>query len=509
MSTSSTAEAPCFMRLRGVGKRYGSTVVLRDVALDLAPGRCTALVGENGAGKSTLVGVMSGGITPSTGTISVDGHDVALRTPRDGRERGIVVVPQELSYVPHLSVAENVMLANWPRHRTFASQRWMRRRCREIFDDLVIDVDVRRTMVELPLAARQLVEIAKALASDARLLIFDEPTAALHAGERDALLERLATLKTRGVGLVYVSHHLDECFAVADDILVLRNGDVVDHTPTSETTPSRTTSAMLGREYHEPAPREALGDESTPALEVSGWSRARPPALHDLSFAVHEGEVLGMFGLIGSGAESVARGLGGHDPGITGSIVTGSQRVPVPVTPRHARRLSIAYVPAERKTDGLALSQSVGEHLTMMIVGRFARLGWVRKRMQRRAARGLVERFDVRCRGVQQEAEQLSGGNQQKLLLASRIAAEPRILVLHEPTRGVDIGSRAQIHETLAAYARKGAAVVVVTSDLQEATAATDRLLILRDGRLVAELVGENKTDATALSLATGGTARG
>lgn len=509
MSTSSIADAPCFMRLRGVGKRYGPTVVLRDVALDLAPGRCTALVGENGAGKSTLVGIMSGRTAPNEGTISIDERAVSLRTPREGRARGIVVIPQELSYVPHLSVAENVMLANWPRRRVVARQRSMRRRCRQIFEELAIDVDCGRSMVELSLADRQLVEIAKALASDARLLVLDEPTAALHARETEALLARLESLKRRGVSLVYVSHHLDECFAIADEIVVLRNGRLADRASTAETTRDRVVAAMLGHDYREPIVGAEAAGPVSPALEVSGWSRERPPALRDLSFTVNTGEVLGIFGLVGSGAETVARGLGGHEPGIAGAVVRDARRHAVPRSPRQARSMSIAYVPAERKSDGLALSQSVGEHLTMMILRRFARFGWVRKRSQTAAARRIVEQFDVRCRGVAQPAEQLSGGNQQKLLLASRIVAEPRILVLHEPTRGVDIGSRAQIHETLARYAREGAAVVLVTSDLQEATSATDRLLILRDGKAVAELAGEEKTEARALSLAAAGGVHG
>jgi len=493
------------LRLRGVGKRYGATVVLRDVELAVEPGRCIALVGENGAGKSTMVGVMGGSTPPSMGSLAIDGRETALRSPRDARERGIVVVPQELSYVPHLSVAENVMLANWPGRRVVASQRWMRRRCRAIFEDLAIEVDVRRTMIELSLADRQLVEIAKALASDARLLIFDEPTAALHAGERAALLHRLHALKARGVALVYVSHHLDECFDVGDEIVVLRNGSVVDRSPTAETTRARTTAAMLGREYHEPQEIEPTVADRSTVLEVSGWSRKRQPVLRDLSFSVFEGEVLGIFGLVGSGAESVARGLGGHDAAITGGVVRDAHARRAPRSPREARHLSIAYVPAERKSDGLALSQSVGEHATMMVTDRFARLGVVQRRRQRRAARELVERFDVRCRSVAQPAEQLSGGNQQKLLLASRIAARPRILVLHEPTRGVDIGSRAEIHQTLTRYARDGAAVVVITSDVQEAAAACDRLLILRDGRKVAELAGDAKTEANALAIAAAG----
>ncbi|WP_028922671.1 sugar ABC transporter ATP-binding protein [Pseudonocardia acaciae] len=491
--------------LAGIGKRYGSTWVLRDINLDFAPGHCTALVGENGAGKSTLVGVMSGTVAPTEGTLAIEGRTTALRSPRDGRAQGIGLIPQELAYVPDLTVAENIMLANWPRGRAWAPQRWMRRRAGEILDELDIRIDVRRRMAELPLAERQLVEVAKALASDVRLLILDEPTASLYAHETRTLLRHLHRLKQRGTCLVYVSHHLDECFEIGDRVAVLRNGGLVDLSPTGRTSPARTVSAMLGRDYAEPATLTGDGAAFPVAMEVSGWSRERRPALREVSFGIREGEVLGVFGLVGSGVEAVARGLGGDQAGITGSLVTGSVRRPVPRSPRRARRLSIGYVPSERKTEGLALSQSVAEHLTMMVIGRFARLGWMRSRAQARAGRELAERFDVRCRAVGQEVEQLSGGNQQKVLVASRMAAAPKVLVLHEPTRGVDIGSRAQIHRMLTEFARAGSSVVLVTSDLQEAVGATDRLIVLRDGRVVAELAGDEKTGNRALALAAAG----
>jgi ABC-type sugar transport system ATPase subunit len=501
---TTTTEAP-LVQLAGIGKRYGATWVLRDINLDFAAGQCTALVGENGAGKSTLVGIMSGKTTPSAGRLSLAGQADALRSPREARAHRVALIPQELAYVPDLSVAENVMLANWPRRRPLARQRWMRERTTALFADLDIHIDVRTPMRELSLADRQLVEVAKALASDARLLILDEPTASLYAHETRTLLGHLHRLKARGVCLVYVSHHLSECFEIGDRIAVLRNGRLVELTPTQQTTQARTVSAMLGRDYTEPEASAEHLAASPVALRVEGWRRAQQPALRDVSFSINTGEVLGVFGLVGSGVEAIARGLGGDEHGIAGTLHRDGRRHPVPRSPRRARALSIAYIPAERKTEGLALSQSVGEHLTMMILGRFAKLGWMRRRAQNRAGRELTTRFAIRCRGVAQSTEQLSGGNQQKVLLASRVVAAPAVLVLHEPTRGVDVGSRAQIHQTLRQFARDGASVVLVTSDLQEATAATDRLIVVRDGRLVAELTGENKDAGVALALATAG----
>jgi ABC-type sugar transport system ATPase subunit len=493
---------PPVLALDSVSKRYAATTVVADVCLELRAGECVALVGENGAGKSTVVGMLTGKTAPTRGRVLVDGRPVQLRSPRDARAHGVGVIPQELAYVPDLTVAENVLLANWPSNRPIARQRWMRARCRELFDRLGIDIDVRRAMTELPLADRQLVEVAKALAGDARVLVLDEPTAALYAREADALLRQLAALKQRGVGLLYISHRLDECFRVADRVAVLRNGRLVDTSPAETSSVPRTVALMLGRDYAEPALSGAELSRAQPLLELDNWSRSRQPALRNVSLRVNTGEVLGIFGLVGAGAEAVARGLGGHDSGVSGTLRRGSQRHRVPRSPRAARRLSIAYIPAERKTDGLALSQSVAEHLTMMVLGRYARAGWMRKRAQLRAGRQLATSFDVRCDSVTQETEQLSGGNQQKVLLASRVAARPGVLVLHEPTRGVDIGSRAQIHRMLVEFARQGGAAVIVTSDLQEAVAATDRLLVMRGGRVVAELAGTTKTAARALALA-------
>ncbi len=490
-------------RLSGIGKRYGATWVLRGVDLELRAGECTALVGENGAGKSTLVAVVSGKTAPSEGSMAIDGQIRALRSPRDGRAQGIGLIPQELAYVPELSVAENVMLANWPRRRAVAAQRWMREQAGRIFDELEIRVDVRARMADLSLADRQLVEVAKALAGQARLLILDEPTASLHTHETRLLLARLERLKARGVCLVYVSHRLDECFQIADQIAVLRNGRLARLGPAGEMSPPQVVAAMLGRDYQAPPPAAQGGAALPVAMAARGWSRTRQPALREVSFDIRAGEVLGVFGLVGSGAEAVARGLGGDQAGLVGTLEVAGVRRPAPRTPRQARRLSIAYIPAERKSEGLALSQSVGEHLTMMVIRRFSRLGVMRGRAQRAAGTALAERFDVRCRGVGQQTEQLSGGNQQKVLLASRVAANPRVLVLSEPTRGVDIGSRAQIHRMLSEFARAGSSVVLVTSDLQEAVATADRLLVIRDGRLVAELAGADKTASRALALAT------
>ncbi|MCU1583657.1 MAG: transporter related protein [Microbacteriaceae bacterium] len=495
-----------FISLRGIGKRYGTVEVLRGVDLEIVAGSCIGLVGENGAGKSTLLGIVSGKIPQTAGTIMLAGEERNFRSPREARAAGIEIIPQELAYIPHLSVAENLLLANWPRRRWWVSQRAMVRAGTAALDRLGLSIDVRRKMTELSLAERQLVEIAKALLGDARLLILDEPTASLHARETEFLMGKLHELKASGVSLIYVSHHLDETFEISDEIAVLRNGGLEDLSAREATTIDRTVSLMLGQDHAFGVTKDRpMIEESGRPIRLTGWNTSTQPVLVDCDIELRHGEVLGVFGLVGSGAESIARGLGGHQRDITGSVTEESNTFRVPRSPRAARAMGIAYVPAERKTDGLALNQSVAENLTVMVLGRYSGFGsWLRRRAQLSQAKVSVQNSAVRCQSVLQEVGELSGGNQQKILLASRLLAEPSILVLHEPTRGVDIGSRNQIHSQLGEYARKGGAVLLVTSDVQEAIDATDRLLVMRDGRVIDELAGARKTKNLALSIAAG-----
>ncbi|WP_369226497.1 sugar ABC transporter ATP-binding protein [Streptomyces sp. R39] len=490
---------------RGLTKAYGANQVLHGIDLDIRAGSALGVVGENGAGKSTLLGILSGRTSPSGGTLSAQGQEQHFASPRAARNAGIVLIPQELAYVPHLTVAENLLLANWPARRWTVSHRRVLREGQAALDRLGLKVDARRTLAELSLAERQLVEIAKALLGQARVLILDEPTAALHARETAFLMEQLHQLKDDGVALIYVSHHLDELFEITDELAVLRNGRLADLTRTADTTVDRTVTLMLGTERPpEGAPRNPA--DTSPGLSLRAWSCSTQPRLDDVDLEVRGGEVLGLFGLVGSGAETIARGLGGHQRGIRGTVTDGTLTTGVPGKPREARAHGIAYVPAERKTDGLALGRTITESLSVMVLGRFARFGmWLDRRKNNRFCTEAVSTFDVRCRSVDQEVGELSGGNQQKVLVASRLLAGPRVLVLHEPTRGVDIGSRHQIHQQLHDYSRRGGAVLLVTTDVQEAISATDRLLVMRDGKVIGELVGSRKTESTALALAIGG----
>lgn len=497
--------APPLISVRGLSKRYGSTLVLRDISLDLVPGRCLALVGENGAGKSTLVKILSGMVAPSAGNVSLRGQEAHFKSPRDAQAAGIATIPQELAYVPEMTVAENLLLGRWPNRFAVTSRRMIRTAGTDLLAKLDLDLNPDALMADLSLAQRQLVEIGKALSAEAQLVILDEPTASLNGVEAERLLGMLTALKRRGVALLFVSHRLDECFRLSDQIAVLRNGAVASLREPAETTASQVVNDMLGREYVKPDLAGAAGAKrTTPFVRAVGWTTDRIPRLHGVDFEAHRGEVLSIFGLIGSGAESIARGLGGH-PGtkIHGLLeLNGVASAPFRDS-GDARRANVGYVPAERKTDGLALGRPVLEALTVLVTASVSRAGVLGPRRERRLAVRLIERFVIKTRSPKQPVGELSGGNQQKALLASRLVAEPDLLILHEPTRGVDVAARSQIHELIVATARDGAAVVVITSEADEAVALGDRVLVIRKGVVAAELGGSEKTKSAVLGAAT------
>ena len=488
----------------GLTKRYGSQVALKNVELSLASGEIVAVVGENGAGKSTLSKILSGAIRPDAGRLVLDGEVLELHAPRDALRAGISYIPQELAYFPNLTVAENLLVGHWPNRFGVTTRPLVARQARRLADRFGIHLDVRRPLSDLRLAERQLAEILKALAREARVLVLDEPTASLTAEESRNLFRVLRGLAASGVGVIFISHRLDEVFHIADRIVVFRNGVVVADLVTKEATPGKLIEHMLGAEIAK-AERSLESDAvvGSAALKVTNLTRPGLPNISGLTFELREGEVLGLFGPRGSGAEIVADGLGGRIGDFKGRLeVNGKERAPFP-TPRAARRGGIGYLPPERKREGLVLGMSVAANLSMLVLEKRSRFGLLRRLAERRAAQHWKNTLQIRCRSVTQAVDSLSGGNQQKVLIGTRLEARPRILVLNEPTRGVDVGARAEIHRYLRSEAAGGTAVLWVTSDVEEAVFVTDRMLVMRDGVIVGELEGQAKTPARALALAT------
>jgi ribose transport system ATP-binding protein len=493
------------MEVRAVSKRYGSHAVLHDVTLAVAPGETVAVIGENGAGKSTLAKLMAGVTRPDGGEIRFRGRPVTFNSPRDALQAGIGFIPQELAYFPDLSVAENVLVGAWPSKAGLVAPRELLRHAIEASERFGIPLDMARPMRTLKLGERQLVEILKALCREASALILDEPTAALTAAESRKLFALLADLADRGHGIFYISHRMDEVFRFSDRVDVLRNGRLVTSAPTATTTPAHLIEAMLGQ-----AAGELTGIESAartgepPALSIRDWRKSGEPGLKGVSLDVERGEVVGLFGLRGCGAELVSEALGGLHRDIDGGLEVAGRRTGKITSPRAARRASIGYVPAERKRDGLVLTLPVQANLGLLTLPALSRLGFLRRRLERQAARRWADVFNIRLRSLGQATGELSGGNQQKVMVASRLATEPVVFALQEPTRGVDVGARMELHRFIREVAGRGVGLLIVTTDVEEAVLITDRLLVMRDGAVVAELAGNDKTQRRALALAAG-----
>jgi len=494
------------LSLRGINKRYGPNRVLRDISLEVGVGEVAALLGENGAGKSTLLKILAGVVRADGGTIQVDGQAADLESPRAAAASGVAYIPQELTYVPDITVAENICLGRWPARWGTTSPSATLRRARTIAQRFGFELPLEQNMNRLSRAEQQLAEILKVLIRDARAILLDEPTAALPDHDALRLLRLTRSLAEEGIAVVYVSHRLDEVFRLCDTIHVLRDGHLALSGPIAGTTSAQAIAQMLGRELAAAEPARAGTPSTSTALRLKGWSRTGIPALRDVSFEVKSGEIVGMYGLRGSGAECIAEALGGLHGDIEGATFVAGARVPALKTPLAAKRAGIAYVPADRKADGLVLGLSVQHQLSLLSLDRVSRFGFIRRREERQLAKQLASSVQLRSRGLGQLQVELSGGNQQKVLLASRMAIKPDIFVLHEPTRGVDVGARLEIHRLLRQLADAGTSILIVTSDIEEVTSVPDRCLVVRQGRIVGELSRPRSEDQSKILHVAGGT---
>jgi rhamnose transport system ATP-binding protein len=488
--------------LDGVSKRFAATQAVDAVSLELRSGTVHALVGENGAGKSTIVKILAGIHQPDRGTVALDGEVVTIHGPAHSRQLGIAVVHQEPRLFPDLSVAENIFLGH-PTSGRFRTIDWgsMQREAVALFGELDVHVDVGAPVRGLPMADQQLIEIAKALSLDARVLILDEPTASLSTHEVDRLFTIVRRLRDRGVAILFVSHRLDEVFALCDVVTILRDGRHVQTAPIEGLTTADLVRYMVGREVSLYASvGSTVGDTM---LEVDGLTREGQ--FRGVTFSVRAGEVVGMAGLVGAGRTEVARVLFGLDQRDGGSVKLAGREVSF-ASPVDAMRAGLAYLPEDRHQEGLVLDFSVAENVTLPILPRlFPRL-LVRRGAERSLAADYAKRFDVRMAGVDQPAASLSGGNQQKVVLAKWLATEPRVLILDEPTRGIDIGAKVEVHRIIADLAASGLAIVLISSDLPEVLAMSDRIVVLHEGRVTAEISRQQATEERVMFAATGQT---
>ncbi len=471
------------LELRNVRKSFGPVTVIKDVTVSVHPGKVQALLGENGAGKSTIIKMMAGVHRPDGGEILVDGERVEFPDTRAAEARGIATIYQELNLVPTMSVAENILLGRTPRRAGLVNYRALRAQAQEALDYIGLVVDLDTPVGELGVARQQLVEIAKALSMNARVLILDEPTAALTGNEVDQLFRVVDDLKARGVGMVFISHHLDEIARIADSVSVLRDGEFVAEVP-ADTPEPEFVRLMVGRDIEDQYPREQI-TPGAPVLEVEGLSSAEK--FHDISFTVHAGEVVGLAGLVGAGRTEVVRAIAGADGRDAGWVRVDGRELPAGNVAA-AIASGIGHVPEDRKHQGLILDASVGENIGLATVRSSARAGLADRRGQRRRAAEVAEKLRIRMAGIDQDIRNLSGGNQQKAVFGRWVLAGSKVLLLDEPTRGVDVGAKVEIYNIINDVTRAGGAVLMVSSDLPEVLGMSDRVLVMSGGRLAGEL---------------------
>jgi ribose transport system ATP-binding protein len=495
-----------------VGKRFAGVVALHEVSVCVRAGAVHAVVGENGAGKSTLMKVLGGVHRPDAGELRLHGRPVAFAGPRAAAAAGVALIHQELSLVPALSVAENVFLGREPARLGVVDAGAMAREARRLLERLGHPLDVRRPVAELKVGDRQMVEIAKALSLDAQVLIMDEPTTALASGEVDRLFGVVRALAAGGTAVVYISHRMDELFRIADEFTVLRDGRLVAHRAAAESSPEELVRLMAGRESTQRRTPVTAG-ERRELLRVEGLtSRERDargrPRLDGIGFTLHRGEVLGVGGVMGAGRTELLESLFGVRPvaPTTRILIDGA---PVAAgSPARAIAAGIALVPEDRMGEGLVPGLDVGRNVTLARLASFTRLGVVRRRAEAAAARGWVERLAIRTAGIGASVASLSGGNQQKVVLAKWLLTEPRVLLLDEPTKGIDVNGKAEIYRLVEELARGGLGILLVSSETPELLALSDRVIVLRDGALAGTLARADATEERLVALATGGTGR-
>jgi ribose transport system ATP-binding protein len=488
------------LEMRSIARSFGGVHALRGVDFSCQPGEVHALVGENGAGKSTLMNVLGGTYQPDSGTIALHGQPVVFRDPLAAHQAGIGVVYQEFNLIPHLDVAQNLMLHREPRTPLgLLDNRALYTRAKHLLATLDLDFDPQIPVSRLSVAQQQLVEITRALSLDAAILVLDEPTASLTRHEQERLFEVVRGLRQKGVAIVYVSHRLDEIFALSDRITVLRDGQQVGTVETAQTNRGEIVRMMVGRAQVEdlfPPPTTSKGDV---LLRVERLSN--PPLLLDVSFELRAGEVVGFAGLVGAGRTELARAIFGADQARDGTIVVDGRARSVR-NPRDAVRAGIGLLTENRKEEGLALGLSARMNLLAVKVP--GRAGVVSARVERHVARRLAESVRLAVQSLARPARLLSGGNQQKVVLGKWLHAGTRVLILDEPTRGIDVGAKVEVYELIRRLASDGVGVVLISSELPEVLGMSDRILVMRHGRLVAEFDRGEATEERVMHAAAG-----
>jgi len=490
------------IEMRGINKSFGSNQVLKDAGFLLKDGEVHALMGENGAGKSTLMKILTGVYTKDAGTIYVDGQEVSYKNPQEAEKAGIVFIYQELNVLFDLTVEENLFMGKEITKKFgICDKKAMRAKAQEVMDRMGVKIPVNAVMSDLSVGQQQMVEICKALMVDAKVIIMDEPTAALTQSETEALFEVMNSLREKGVSIVYISHRMEEIFELCDRITILRDGSYIGTEYIKDITMDDVVQMMIGREIGERFPKRdcPIGEE---VLRVEGLTHEK--LFRDVSFSVRAGEVLGVSGLMGAGRTEIMQAIFGNLPVVSGKLFIEGKEVSIK-NPRQAIAAGIGFITEDRKTEGLLLEKSIAENIELANLGKVSDNNVLSKKKGAELVKRGIEEFRIKCFGPEHECGNLSGGNQQKVVLAKWIYTDPKILILDEPTRGVDIGAKKEIYNVINELAAKGVAVIMVSSELPEVLGMSDRIMVVHEGHVTGIIDGEQADQAKVMTLATGG----
>jgi L-arabinose transport system ATP-binding protein len=485
--------------IRNISKAFPNVQALTDVSLDIRPGEILAFMGENGAGKSTLLKIINGDYQPDSGTLSIDGQRLTFANPRAAHQSGIRVIYQEPEIIPGVDVAENIWVGELPTQLGLIDRPRLNRDVRRSLAEYGFESALPMHLLgeELSSAQRQLVEILRAIKSGVRVLALDEPTSSLTDEEVNRLFALVRRLRTEGVAIIYVSHRIREILRLCDRVAILRDGRLVAVKPAAELTEAKIVRLMVGRELSDVFQRRRAGTER----EVLRVRDLRSNWHHNVSFHIRAGEVVGFAGLVGAGRTELAKVVFGELPKLSGHVLLDGQEVAIR-RPDDAIAKGIGFAPEDRKREGLVLIRSVLENASLAILRRLSQFHFVRRRMERSVVSGFVDKLRVRTPSLDQDVGKLSGGNQQKVVLARWLAAKPKVLILDEPTRGIDVGAKAEIYRLIDDLANEGLAIMLISSELPEILGLSDRIYVMQHGRITGELTGPNATEEAVLQLA-------
>ena len=494
-------QAPPLLSMRGIDKAFGGVPALRAAKLEVGCGEVHALIGQNGAGKSTLIKILTGAYSRDAGTVEFEGRPVAFRAPIEAQDAGISTIYQELNLIPQRSVAENIFIGREPTRHGFIDWSRVRREAARILASFGIEVEVDRPLQSCNTATRQMVAIARAVSTSARLVIMDEPTSSLDESEVRTLFGVIRKLQADNVAIIFISHRLDELYAVCSRITVMRDGTTVAERGMQELGKLALVQLMLGREFEAlHSVQRGVPQQHAQRPEVLGISHLRSGLrVQDASLDVRRGEIVGLAGMLGAGRTELARCVFGADPIDAGELRVGGERMRFD-SPAEAIARGVAYLSEDRKVEGIVPDLSVRENLTLVLLPQLARRGIVDRQRQQQIAQRFIERLGIRCASADQPIRELSGGNQQKVLLARWLAAEVDLLLLDEPTRGIDVGAKAEILSLVRELSEAGLSVLMIASELEELIAASDRIVVLRDGRTVTELTGHALSETQVMN---------